>query len=72
MEPKCPKCEVSGRDHMKDQESLQKSKGGNAWFEIVYCGNCGHVYGVFPKHVLTIDVTPSTPMPSVPFPSLGQ
>ncbi len=56
--PKCPSCSVSGKDHIIATESTEKSHGGDAWFHIVSCSACGHVYGVFPKIVYTRDVTP--------------
>ena len=55
MGPKCPKCEIIGIKYIHAQESVQKSKY-NSWFEIVYCNNCGHVYGVFTKQVSTMKV----------------
>lgn len=59
VEPKCPSCGVIGVDKIVSTESEAKSKGGDAWFEIAHCDDCGHVYGVFPKVVLE----PSTRFP---------
>ncbi len=58
-EPKCPECGVQGINHIVSEKSNQQSKGGDAWFEVAYCDGCGHVYGVFPKHVLSHEVKPS-------------
>ena len=52
-EPTCPKCEIKGRGFIEDQKSVQESEGGDPWFVIVFCGNCGHIYGVFPKVILS-------------------
>lgn len=48
-EPKCPDCKVQGLKYVVSSESDEKSKGGDAWFDIVHCDECGHVYGVFNK-----------------------
>lgn len=51
----CKKAEVNSfTRYSKDRE--EKSKGGDPWFNIVCCDNCGHVYGVFAKHVASHDV----------------
>ena len=55
-DPKCPSCDAQGIEHITSKESDVKSKGGDAWFEVVYCDKCGHVYGVFTKHVLTYEM----------------
>jgi uncharacterized Zn finger protein len=59
-EPKCPECSTGGKRHIVAEESDLASKDGDPWFEIVYCDQCGHVYGVFPKLVLARNV-PSIP-----------
>lgn len=51
-EPKCPSCNIVGTKNIVAKESVMKSNGGDAWFEIVHCCKCGHVYGVFAKTVL--------------------
>ena len=48
-EPKCPDCGVVGVSHLVTTDSQEKSRDGKAWFNIVYCDGCGHVYGVFAK-----------------------
>ncbi len=57
--PKCPDCGIAGTDYIMSTESQQRSKAGDAWFEIVHCTECGHVYGTFPKIVL--EPKPFTP-----------
>ncbi|MDH1697809.1 hypothetical protein N5I05_04480 [Acinetobacter johnsonii] len=52
-EPKCPDCRVQGLQFIVSSESKQASKGGDAWFEVVHCSQCGHTYGVFAKVVLS-------------------
>jgi predicted nucleic acid-binding Zn-ribbon protein len=63
-EPKCPECGIEGIQHITSQESAQKSRGGDAWFEVAYCTACGHIYGVFPK--IIYQATPPPAMPSTP------
>ena len=58
-EPKCNECGVVGLEHIVSTESSEQSKGGDAWFNIVYCDNCGHIYGVFAKNILSHSITPS-------------
>ena len=41
-QPKCPECEVVGKDHVKIQTV---DRGG--LYEVAFCDTCGHVYGVF-------------------------
>ena len=48
-EPKCPSCGVVGMGYIASKDSLVTSRAGDPWFNIAYCGNCGHVYGVFAK-----------------------
>lgn len=50
-EPTCPQCKIEGMKHIVSQDSEQKSRIDEAWFDVVYCSNCGHVYGVFAKTV---------------------
>lgn len=66
-QPTCPKCNAVGTDHIEVVDSKQKSESGETWFEIVYCDNCGYVYGVFAKNVISTVVPPSFPeMPDLP------
>ena len=50
-EPRCPKCEIEGIQHIVTIDSDAKSRDGKPWFDVVHCDNCGHVYGVLAKHV---------------------
>ncbi len=50
-EPKCPSCGITGTTHIVSTPSEEKSKKGAPWFYISHCSACGHVYGVFTKHV---------------------
>ncbi len=50
-EPVCPSCNVSGIDKITSKPSEEKSRENTAWFFVAYCENCGHVYGIFTKHV---------------------
>jgi uncharacterized Zn finger protein len=49
--PKCPNCEAEGIEYVVSEESEKMSNGGDAWFEVAYCDQCGHIYNVFPKVV---------------------
>lgn len=64
VEPKCPDCKIQGLQYIVSSKSDQHSNGGDAWFNIAHCNQCGHVYGVFAKVVLS-------PSPvHIPFPRL--
>jgi uncharacterized Zn finger protein len=52
-EPKCPSCIVEGLKYIISADSDEESKNGDPWFNVVYCSECGHVYGVFAKVVHT-------------------
>lgn len=47
--PKCPACKVEGKEHIQTLPSEQKASGGLARFEIVFCGECGHIISIFPN-----------------------
>ena len=51
-EPKCPSCQVEGKKYIVNMASDQKAPGGLARYEIIYCGECGHVYGVYPNFII--------------------
>lgn len=55
-EPKCPSCNMVGFDHIVSNPSKEQSQGGTPWFYVAYCDNCGHIYGVFAKDVLSHNV----------------
>jgi len=48
-EPMCPECKIEGVQNIASADSADQSKGGDPWFQIAYCKECGHVYGVFAK-----------------------
>ena len=53
-EPKCPSCGVEGLDKIDFAWSNQRQPPqgqGAAYFKVVYCGDCGHVYGVLNETV---------------------
>jgi hypothetical protein len=54
--PKCPSCSVEGIEHIVSSDSKEESRSGDPWFNIAYCDQCGHVYGVFAKYVLSYEM----------------
>jgi len=62
-EPKCPSCKVVGLKHIVSEPSVQESKGGIPWFDVAYCAECGHVYGVFAKNVVNSERKLPIPVP---------
>lgn len=49
--PVCPNCKIEGIEHIISKDSIERSRIDEAWFDIVYCSDCGYVYGVFAKVV---------------------
>jgi uncharacterized Zn finger protein len=49
--PKCPDCGAIGIDKIVSTPSTEKSRQNTAWFFVAHCADCGHVYGIFTKHV---------------------
>jgi len=49
--PKCPDCGESGIDKITSTPSEERSRENTPWFYVSHCDNCGHVYGIFTKHV---------------------
>ena len=49
-EPKCPRCSVVGVDHIVSRKGGSGSSRGKQFilapFNIIFCNQCGHVYGV--------------------------
>lgn len=49
-EPKCPKCSVVGADHIVSRKGGAGGSKGKQFvllpFNVIFCGACGHVYGV--------------------------
>ena len=52
-EPKCPSCGVTGIQHIKSRESVERSKSQSPWFFVVYCDQCGHIHDIIAKHVFS-------------------
>ena len=50
-EPVCPSCKISGIDKIVSKPSEEKSRENTPWYFVAFCENCGHVYGIFTKHV---------------------
>jgi uncharacterized Zn finger protein len=66
-QPKCPACGVEGVEKVASTDSKERDGAGDPWFFVVYCDNCGHVYGVFAKMVHTSE----RGLPAIPTPPLG-
>jgi len=49
--PKCPECKVEGIENIEQEESSIRNKVDDPWFNVAFCKQCGHVYGVFAKIV---------------------
>jgi len=49
--PKCPECDASGVEKIVSTPSNEKSRANAPWYYIAHCDECGHVYGIFTKHV---------------------
>jgi curved DNA-binding protein CbpA len=49
-EPECPKCSVVGMDHVISRKSGSGMARGKQFitspFQVIFCDQCGHVYGV--------------------------
>jgi curved DNA-binding protein CbpA len=49
-EPKCPKCSAAGVDHIVSRKGGSASSRGKQFvlapFNVIFCNQCGHVYGV--------------------------
>ena len=50
-DPKCPDCGESGIEQIVSSPSKELSKERRPWFYVAHCDNCGHVYGIFTKHI---------------------
>jgi hypothetical protein len=55
--PHSPVCRTAGFDKIVSVDSDQKNHNGDAWFAIVHCAECGHIYGVFAKQVIAHEVS---------------
>jgi hypothetical protein len=49
---------VEGVDKIVSTQSLDESMTGTPWFDIVFCDDCGHIYGVFAKNVYSHNMPP--------------
>jgi hypothetical protein len=47
--PKCPQCGIEGIEYMSSENSTEQSRLGDAWFDVVFCNQCGHIHGIFNK-----------------------
>lgn len=52
-EPKCPDCGVAGIEKIISTPSKQQSRERKPWFNVAHCSECGHVYGIFTKHIFS-------------------
>jgi predicted Zn-ribbon and HTH transcriptional regulator len=59
--PKCPNCKVEGIEFISSNESTEQSKGGDPWFNVAFCNQCGHVHGIFNK----VGLKPSVKLPTM-------
>lgn len=55
--PHCPACRIAGFDKIVSVDSQQTNHNGDAWFAIVHCAECGHIYGVLAKQVIAQEVS---------------
>ena len=63
VEPKCPSCGIEGVEYIVSKDSKEKSRQGKSWFNIAHCSNCGHVYGIFSKHIMGPKAGPTLVVP---------
>jgi hypothetical protein len=51
-QPQCPKCAVTGSDYIVSRKGGITAARGKQFilapFNIIFCSECGHVYGVTP------------------------
>jgi uncharacterized Zn finger protein len=49
-EPQCPKCAATGTDYIVSKKGGTSSARGKQFilapFNIIFCAECGHVYGI--------------------------
>ena len=50
-DPRCPGCDTRGIDRIVSTPSTEKARDNAPWFFVAHCADCGHVYGIFAKHV---------------------
>ncbi len=65
--PTCPDCDIKGIEYIVSTPSTETSEGGDPWFNVAHCNQCGHVYGIFAKTVnRPAPVLPGTTIPYHP------
>jgi hypothetical protein len=73
-EPKCPSCGAQGLGKIALKETQRPAKDDKVCLTVVFCGDCGHIYGVFATASMTEEVylptMPTPQMPSGPKPSV--
>ena len=50
-QPVCPGCSAEGAEFIVSCDSCEQSGSKESKFQIVYCSQCGHVYGVLNKSI---------------------
>ena len=50
-QPVCPSCSVEGAEFIVSCDSCEQSGSKEPKFQIVYCSQCGYVYGVLNKSI---------------------
>lgn len=51
-EPKCPKCDIFGIEH------ITNSRTNDDKYDVIHCSNCGHIYGICAKIVYVQHIPP--------------
>ena len=64
-EPTCPKCNITGVEHIVSKDSAERSKTRQPWFLVVHCDGCGHVYDIIAKHIFSQPITPKLTLPKL-------
>ncbi len=62
-EPTCPQCSIKGIQHIVSRPSVERSRAQEPWFFVVFCSDCGHVYNVLAKHVVSQRTAPRFVLP---------
>jgi uncharacterized Zn finger protein len=50
-ELKCPDCGATGIEKIVSTPSKERSRERKPWFFVAHCDDCGHIYGIFTKHI---------------------
>ena len=51
-EPECPECAAQGVDNITSKLTPPGGEYPNPMldiYKVIFCNQCGHIYGVFPK-----------------------